>query len=63
MDYRTIPIVLKLASDGGFQLTDEEKIRVARQLRETRRPAHIPIIEAEVSPGADDRFRCLKLPA
>lgn len=47
VDVRTMPMALKLASDGGCQLNDDEKTIVARQLREARGPANIPLTEAE----------------
>lgn len=35
VDARTMPMALKLSSDGGCQLNDEKKTSVAHQLKET----------------------------
>lgn len=43
MEQRHVLMPLKLASDGGCQLTDKENTAVAQQLREARGPPHIPI--------------------
>lgn len=44
----TMPISLKLTSDGGCQLTEEEKTVIARQLRKTRGATNIPLLEGQV---------------
>lgn len=44
----TMPTSLKLASDGGCQLTCSEKITVARQLHDSRDPAPIHVSYANL---------------
>lgn len=48
VDARTMEMALKLASDGGYQLNNEEKTVVERQFREVRRPANIPLMGSEI---------------
>lgn len=48
IETRTMQTSLKLASDGGCQLTESEKITVARQIRESRSPAHIHVSNANL---------------
>lgn len=43
---QSLSISLKLASDGGCQLSDDEQNRVAHLLRDAGGPAHIAINEA-----------------
>lgn len=66
VDERTMPMALKLGSDGCSEQNDEEKLSVARQLREICGNAHIRPMEAELlvqmigsvvssyPPGGDD---------
>lgn len=66
VDTRTLPTSLKIASDGGCQVSDDEKNKVAHQLRDAGGPAHIDIANARLlvqlvgsavsnyPPGGDD---------
>lgn len=48
VDARNMPFSLKLVSDRGCQLTDNECTTLAKQLRESGGPGKIPICEANL---------------
>lgn len=52
---QSMPTTLKLASDGGCHLNDEEKIRMAKQLRDASGPAHIPLEQTKLLMGIVDK--------
>lgn len=47
----TLPASLKLASDGGCQLSDDKKRTVAKQLRDAGGPVHISLAESKLLMG------------